>query len=96
MLYRVTLSLDYLDIIREITYFPCSRVLILYGNSKIGSHVQNEISILICFIYLFRSTSVADFNLFSVKNLFYLHTCAACAELPSTIDIMLRSVHESE
>ena len=62
-------------------------VLILDGDSEIGSHVISNIWYLICSRHLIRSRAVANRILFLLKDLF---PCAIYSELPSNrVEILL-------
>jgi len=65
-------------------------VLILNGNSEIGTHVKSNLCYLICLRHLIRSRVVTNRNLvFSLKRFFFLHACATWFELPSTVSMTL-------
>ena len=60
-------------------------VLILDGNSEIGTHVRRN---LWYFIYLgYWEQSQIGFS-FSIIEVYFLHTCATCSDLPSNVSTM--------
>ena len=59
-----------------------SMVLLLDGNSKIGAPVRSNLCYLICLRHLIRSVTVANLIVFLQIRHIFLHTCAACSELP--------------
>ena len=63
-------------------------VLILDGNSEIVAHVRSKHCYLICLRHLIRSRTVTNRIVFSPKRRIFLHACATCSELPSTLSPM--------
>ena len=53
-------------------------VLILDGNSEIGSNDTSDLSYPICLGHLFRSRSVRNLKFFFSKRPVFFHTCATC------------------
>ena len=66
-------------------------VLILDGNSEIGSHVRSNLCCLICLRHLIRSRTLTNRIFFSQKITICFHACATCYELPSNISNMATS-----
>ena len=65
--------------------------LILDGNLEIGAHVRSYLCYLSGLRHLFRWKAVNN-RFFSPKTLIFLHACATCSELPSSIITMSESM----
>ena len=70
-------------------------LLISDGNSEISAHLCSEIGSSICLGHLCISTAVENFEPGFEIDLFLLHTCATCSELPFTIITMLKRGSQS-
>ena len=62
-------------------------LLILDGNSEIGTHVTSNLCYLACLKYLIRSRAATKRIFFSEKT-YFLYARATCFELPSNISTM--------
>ena len=61
-------------------------VVILDGNSEIGTYVWSAIGNLICLRHMLMWTAVANLNF--VNRSFFLPCCTALSEFPSNVSIM--------
>ena len=67
-------------------------VVILDGNSEIGSNVIRNLHYLICLRQLIRSQAESQNNsFFHHKRQVFLHSSATCSELPSNLSTMSSS-----
>ena len=60
-------------------------VLILNGNSEIGTHVRSNFCELICLRHLIISRAVMNWIFFFSAKTYFLHACKPCSELPTNI-----------
>ena len=65
----------------------CTMVLISDGKSERGARVRSNLCYLICLRQLVRSRAATN-RIFLAEKIF-LHTCAACSELPPSISTMV-------